>query len=63
MGTKRVRELLRIWKDRRADEKTRLIESKIDDFRNRLDKLGVEKNPNNGFKAYRINSTNWRGAI
>ncbi|MDE4824048.1 ATP-binding protein [Klebsiella pneumoniae] len=42
-GQKRVRELLRIWKDRRADEKTRLIESKIDDFRNRLDKLGAEK--------------------
>lgn len=42
-GQKRVRELLRVWKERRADEKTRLIESKIDDFRNRLDKLGVEK--------------------
>lgn len=38
-GKSRIRSLLRIWKDRRAEEKTKLIEDKVSDFSSRLAKL------------------------
>lgn len=38
-GKSRIRSLLRIWKDRRAEEKTKLIEDKVSDFSSRLEKL------------------------
>lgn len=38
-GKSRVRQLLKLWKDRRAEEKTKLIEDKISDFGPRISKL------------------------
>ncbi|MCM7277815.1 ATP-binding protein [Enterobacter bugandensis] len=38
-GKARIKNLLRIWKDRRAEEKTKMIEDKISDFGPRMDRL------------------------
>lgn len=38
-GKTRIRSLLRIWKDRRAEEKTKLIEDKVSDFSSRIERL------------------------
>ncbi|EMW6605708.1 ATP-binding protein, partial [Klebsiella pneumoniae] len=38
-GKARIRNLLRIWKDRRAEEKTKLIEDKVSDFSSRIERL------------------------
>ncbi|HEJ7011167.1 TPA: ATP-binding protein [Serratia marcescens] len=38
-GKARVKQLLRIWKDRRSEEKTKLIEDKVSDFNSRIEKL------------------------
>lgn len=38
-GQARIRNLLRIWKDRRAEEKTKLIEDKVSNFNSRLERL------------------------
>ena len=38
-GQLRVKALLRIWKERRAEERTRIVESRISSFGSRLEKL------------------------
>ncbi|EGD4763947.1 TPA: ATP-binding protein [Escherichia coli] len=38
-GKARIRNLLKIWKDRRAEEKTKLIEDKVSDFSSRIERL------------------------
>ncbi|MFL9960434.1 ATP-binding protein [Paraburkholderia sediminicola] len=41
-GQARIRQLLGIWKERRGAEKMRLLNEKIDGFRDRLDSLGYD---------------------
>ncbi|WMT16989.1 ATP-binding protein [Serratia fonticola] len=42
-GRARVRNLLKVWKDRRAEEKTKMIEDKISDFGPRLGRLAASE--------------------
>lgn len=42
-GKARIKNLLKIWKDRRAEEKTRLIEDKVSDFGPRMERLGASE--------------------